>query len=100
VARVAADGKRSSLRVRNWSWWASSTPSPSTRGSTATRRSTHAGEWDRPPTRIRGGRPYPASDALEAKAAAERAFTACGFGLGAVARLVGGVGIANVTVIT
>jgi putative ABC transport system permease protein len=40
------------------------------------------------------------SDALEAKAAAEGAFTALLLGLGAVALLVGGVGIANVMVIS
>lgn len=39
------------------------------------------------------------SDALEAKAAASSAFTALFLGLGAVALLVGGVGIANVMVI-
>jgi putative ABC transport system permease protein len=40
------------------------------------------------------------SDALEAKAAAEGAFTTLLLGLGAVALLVGGVGIANVMVIS
>lgn len=40
------------------------------------------------------------SDALEAKAAAEGAFTSLFLGLGAVALLVGGVGIANVMVIS
>jgi putative ABC transport system permease protein len=40
------------------------------------------------------------SDALEAKAAAKSAFTALFLGLGAVALLVGGVGIANVMVIS
>jgi putative ABC transport system permease protein len=40
------------------------------------------------------------SDALEAKAAAKGAFTALFLGLGAVALLVGGVGIANVMVIS
>ena len=40
------------------------------------------------------------SDALEAKAAAEGAFTSLLLGLGAVALLVGGVGIANVMVIS
>ena len=40
------------------------------------------------------------SDALEARAAAEAAFTALFLGLGAVALLVGGVGIANVMVIS
>jgi putative ABC transport system permease protein len=43
------------------------------------------------------GRP---SDALEARAAAKTAFTALFLGLGAVALLVGGVGIANVMVIS
>jgi putative ABC transport system permease protein len=40
------------------------------------------------------------SDALQAKAAAKSAFTALFLGLGAVALLVGGVGIANVMVIS
>ena len=40
------------------------------------------------------------SDALEAKAAAQGAFTSLFLGLGAVALLVGGVGIANVMVIS
>lgn len=40
------------------------------------------------------------SDALEARAAAKTAFTALFLGLGAVALLVGGVGIANVMVIS
>ena len=40
------------------------------------------------------------SDALEAKAAAEGAFTSLLLGLGAVALLVGGIGIANVMVIS
>jgi putative ABC transport system permease protein len=40
------------------------------------------------------------SDALEARAAADSAFTALLLGLGAVALLVGGVGIANVMVIS
>ena len=40
------------------------------------------------------------TDALEARAAAESAFTALFLGLGAVALLVGGVGIANVMVIS
>ncbi len=40
------------------------------------------------------------SDALEAKAAAKTAFTSLFLGLGAVALLVGGVGIANVMVIS
>ena len=40
------------------------------------------------------------SDALEAKEAADDAFTALFLGLGAVALLVGGVGIANVMVIS
>ena len=40
------------------------------------------------------------SDALEAKAAAQTAFTSLFLGLGAVALLVGGVGIANVMVIS
>lgn len=40
------------------------------------------------------------SDALEARAAADDAFTSLLLGLGAVALLVGGVGIANVMVIT
>jgi putative ABC transport system permease protein len=40
------------------------------------------------------------SDALEAKAAAEGAFTTLLLGLGAVALVVGGVGIANVMVIS
>jgi putative ABC transport system permease protein len=40
------------------------------------------------------------SDAIEAKAAASNAFTALLLGLGAVALLVGGVGIANVMVIS
>jgi putative ABC transport system permease protein len=40
------------------------------------------------------------SDVLEARAAAETAFTALFLGLGAVALLVGGVGIANVMVIS
>jgi putative ABC transport system permease protein len=40
------------------------------------------------------------SDAIEARAAASNAFTALFLGLGAVALLVGGVGIANVMVIS
>lgn len=39
------------------------------------------------------------SDALEAEAAADSAFTSLFLGLGAVALLVGGIGIANVMVI-
>lgn len=41
-----------------------------------------------------------ASDALEAQAAAEGAFTSLFLGLGAVALLVGGIGIANVMIIS
>jgi len=40
------------------------------------------------------------SDALEARAAADKAFTSLLVGLGAVALIVGGVGIANVMVIS
>ena len=46
---------------------------------------------------VEGSRP---SDALEARAAAKTAFTSLFLGLGAVALLVGGVGIANVMVIS
>lgn len=49
------------------------------------------------PDTIEIGRP---TDAIEAKAAASDAFTALFLGLGAVALLVGGVGIANVMVIS
>jgi putative ABC transport system permease protein len=49
------------------------------------------------PDQVQVSRP---SDALEAKAAAKGAFTALFLGLGAVALLVGGVGIANVMVIS
>ena len=49
------------------------------------------------PEEVQVSRP---SDALEARAAAKSAFTALFLGLGAVALLVGGVGIANVMVIT
>jgi len=49
------------------------------------------------PEEIRVSRP---SDALQARAAAEGAFTSLFLGLGAVALLVGGVGIANVMVIS
>jgi putative ABC transport system permease protein len=49
------------------------------------------------PEEIEVARP---SDALEAKEAADDAFTALFLGLGAVALLVGGVGIANVMVIS
>jgi putative ABC transport system permease protein len=49
------------------------------------------------PEQVQVSRP---SDALEAKAAAEGAFTSLLLGLGAVALLVGGVGIANVMVIS
>ena len=49
------------------------------------------------PEEVQVSRP---SDALEAKAAAEGAFTSLLLGLGAVALLVGGVGIANVMVIS
>jgi putative ABC transport system permease protein len=48
------------------------------------------------PDRVTVSRP---TDALQAKAAAETAFTALFLGLGAVALLVGGIGIANVMVI-
>jgi putative ABC transport system permease protein len=49
------------------------------------------------PEEVQVSRP---SDALEAKAAAKGAFTSLFLGLGAVALLVGGVGIANVMVIS
>jgi putative ABC transport system permease protein len=49
------------------------------------------------PDQVQVSRP---SDAIEAKAAASSAFTALFLGLGAVALLVGGVGIANVMVIS
>jgi putative ABC transport system permease protein len=49
------------------------------------------------PNEVRVSRP---SDALAARAAADTAFTALLLGLGAVALLVGGVGIANVMVIS
>jgi putative ABC transport system permease protein len=49
------------------------------------------------PEEVQVSRP---SDALEAKAAAKTAFTSLFLGLGAVALLVGGVGIANVMVIS
>ncbi|HSG79049.1 MAG TPA: ABC transporter permease [Acidimicrobiia bacterium] len=49
------------------------------------------------PDQVEVSRP---TDALEARAAAESAFTALFLGLGAVALLVGGVGIANVMVIS
>ena len=49
------------------------------------------------PEEVRVSRP---SDALEAKAAAEGAFTGLFLGLGAVALLVGGIGIANTMVIS
>lgn len=49
------------------------------------------------PDQVEVSRP---SDALEAKAAASTAFTSLFLGLGAVALLVGGVGIANVMVIS
>ncbi len=49
------------------------------------------------PEEVQVSRP---SDALEAKAAAEGAFTSLLLGLGAVALLVGGIGIANVMVIS
>jgi putative ABC transport system permease protein len=49
------------------------------------------------PEQVEVSRP---SDALEARAAAEGAFTSLFLGLGAVALLVGGVGIANVMIIS
>jgi putative ABC transport system permease protein len=49
------------------------------------------------PEEVESSRP---SDALEARAAAKTAFTSLFLGLGAVALLVGGVGIANVMVIS
>ena len=49
------------------------------------------------PDQVEASRP---SDAIEARAAASNAFTALFLGLGAVALLVGGVGIANVMVIS
>lgn len=49
------------------------------------------------PDEVRVSRP---SDALEAQAAADRSFTTLALGLGAVALLVGGVGIANVMVVS
>jgi putative ABC transport system permease protein len=49
------------------------------------------------PDQVEVSRP---SDALEARAAAENAFTALFLGLGVVALIVGGVGIANVMVIS
>jgi putative ABC transport system permease protein len=54
-----------------------------------------ADPWN--PEQVEVSRP---SDALEAKAAAEGAFTSLFLGLGAVALLVGGVGIANVMIIS
>ncbi len=51
--------------------------------------------WD--PEEVAVSRP---SDALEAQAAAEGAFTSLFLGLGAVALLVGGIGIANVMIIS
>ena len=49
------------------------------------------------PEEVQVGR---ASDVLEARAAAQNAFTSLFVGLGAVALLVGGIGIANVMVIS
>jgi putative ABC transport system permease protein len=54
-----------------------------------------ADPWD--PENVAVSRP---SDALEAQAAAEGAFTSLFLGLGAVALLVGGIGIANVMIIS
>ncbi|HZO07501.1 MAG TPA: ABC transporter permease [Solirubrobacterales bacterium] len=54
-----------------------------------------ADPWD--PDEVAVSRP---SDALEAQAAAEGAFTSLFLGLGAVALLVGGIGIANVMIIS
>jgi putative ABC transport system permease protein len=54
-----------------------------------------ADPWN--PEQVEVSRP---SDALEARAAAEGAFTSLFLGLGAVALLVGGVGIANVMIIS
>ena len=54
-----------------------------------------ADPWD--PEEVAVSRP---SDALEAQAAAEGAFTSLFLGLGAVALLVGGIGIANVMIIS
>jgi len=54
-----------------------------------------ADPWD--PGEVAVSRP---SDALEAQAAAEGAFTSLFLGLGAVALLVGGIGIANVMIIS
>lgn len=54
-----------------------------------------ADPWD--PEEVAISRP---SDALEAQAAAEGAFTSLFLGLGAVALLVGGIGIANVMIIS
>jgi len=54
-----------------------------------------ADPWD--PEEVAVSRP---SDALEAQAAAENAFTSLFLGLGAVALLVGGIGIANVMIIS
>ena len=52
-----------------------------------------------PSIRTRSTSPRP-SDAIEARAAAKSTFTSLFLGLGAVALLVGGVGIANVMVIS
>jgi putative ABC transport system permease protein len=55
---------------------------------------------NREPRAPRGGRGEPALRALEARAAAKTAFTSLFLGLGTVALLVDGVGIANVMVIS
>ena len=64
--------------IRSWGYW----------GATANPENPEEVEVSRP------------SDALEAREAADDAFTALFLGLGAVALLVGGVGIANVMVIS
>ena len=55
---------------------------------------------DRRPPTVRRGRRRGPSDALEARAAAKGQFTALLAGLGAVALLVGAIGIANIMVIS
>ena len=84
-------------------WEADGTPAKiylRTDEDTARRRPQPAGRRRRTPRTPRRSRSRGPSDALEAKAAAEGAFTSLLLGLGAVALLVGGVGIANVMVIS
>ena len=92
----------SATRRRRASWAPSAPRAPSTCAPTRPRSTASARCCPRPPTRpnpeeVQVSRP---SDALAARAAADSALTGLFLGLGAVALLVGGIGIANTMVIS